>query len=68
MNLVYENRKNTEELTVKKDGVLKTWLMSNSTKTIPKFLKLEEENFKNPITFRSTKKKRTLLISMIHFN
>ncbi len=57
MNLVYENRKNTDELSVKKDGVLKTWLMSNSTKSIPKFLKLEEENFKKPSTFTSILKK-----------
>ena len=48
MNLVYENRNNTDHISVKKDGVLKTWLMSNSTKTIPLFLKLEEEKFKNP--------------------
>lgn len=51
MNLVYENRKNTEKLTIEKDGVLKTWLMLNSTKTIPLFAKLEEENFKKPHTF-----------------
>jgi len=55
MNLVFENRRNTEKVTVKKDGVLKTWLMANSTKTIPKFLKLEEENFKHPLTITSIK-------------
>lgn len=52
MNLVYENRNNTDKLTIEKDGVLKTWLMSNSTKTIPMFLKLEKEEFKKPMQFK----------------
>lgn len=56
MNLVYENRKNTSDSTIEKDGVLKTWLMSNSTKTIPKFLELEAEEFKKPLQITSTSK------------
>lgn len=54
MNLVYENRKNTSDSTIEKDGVLKTWLMSNSTKTIPKFLELEAEEFKKPLQITIT--------------
>lgn len=53
MNLVYENRNNTENLDLEKDGVLKTWLMSNSHKTIPTFLKLEQEDFKKPVKIKS---------------
>lgn len=52
MNLVYENRNNTESLDLEKDGVLKTWLLSNSHKTIPKFLELEKENFKKPLQIK----------------
>ena len=53
MNLVYENRNNRENLDLEKDGVLKTWLMSNSHKTIKTFLKLEQENFKKPVKIKS---------------
>ena len=53
MNLVYENRTSQAKPCLENDGVLKTWLMSNSPSTISKFLKLEAENFKKPVQIKS---------------
>ena len=55
MNLVHENRNSTIKSTIEKDGVLKAWLMSNSPKTISKFLELEKNDFKSKLTFHSKK-------------
>ena len=52
MNLVYENR-HQEKASIKADGVLKTWLLLNTTKTIAKFKKLEKDNFQKPIQISS---------------
>ena len=55
MNLVYENRNKINDSSSKseKESVLKTWLMSNSSPTIKKFLELEKSNFKKPLNFSS---------------
>lgn len=55
MNLVYENRNNLNQTVSKneKESVLKTWLMSNSSETIKKYLELEKSNFKKPLSFSS---------------
>ena len=55
MNLVYENRNKISDSSSKseKESVLKTWLMSNSSPTIKKFLELEKSNFKKPLNFSS---------------
>ena len=55
MNLVYENRNKINDSSPKceKESVLKTWLMSNSSPTIKKFLELEKSNFKKPLNFSS---------------
>ncbi len=53
MNLVCENRNEANKPIAEKDGVLKTWLMANSTNTIKKFKELEENNFQSPLKFNS---------------
>jgi hypothetical protein len=56
MNLVYENRneiKSGIKSKNEKESVLKTWLMSNSSETIKKYLELEKSNFKKPLNFSS---------------
>ena len=55
MNLVHDNRfklKENAKLDDKK-SVLKTWLMSNGTASVEKFLELEKSNFKKPLKFNS---------------
>ena len=52
MNLVYENR-HQEKAAIKTDGVLKTWLLLNTTKTVAKFKQLEKDNFQKPIQISS---------------
>ena len=55
MNLVHDNRfklKENAKLDDKK-SVLKTWLMSNSTASVEKFLELEKSNFKKPLKINS---------------